>query len=279
MYIDSHCHLDRIDLSPFNNDFGEFVRETEKQQIRHMLCIAIDLPAYPAMRELVAPYPNISLSVGVHPNTDHGEEATIEQLLALANDGKVVAIGETGLDYFHSKGDLEWQRQRFRTHIQVAKTTSKPLIIHTREAKHEALDILRQESADEVGGIIHCFTEDWEFAKVAMDLNFYISFSGIVTFKNALAIKDAARKVPADRFLIETDSPYLAPSPYRGKPNYPLYVRYVAEHIAELRGVSVHEVAEQSSENFYRLFPGTRASVEKKYSKSDSETLKMPLSA
>jgi TatD DNase family protein len=257
MFIDSHCHLDRIDLAPYNQDFAEFVKDAESQKIRHMLCIAIDLESYPAMRERVAPYEHISLSVGVHPNVTEGREPGVDELLTLAADDKVIAIGETGLDYFHGKGDLDWQRQRFKNHIQVAKILNKPLVIHTREAGHDSLDVLKQEGADSVGGIIHCFTEDWAYAEKALDLNFYISFSGIVTFKNALAIKEVAQKVPADRFLIETDSPYLAPTPFRGKPNYPTYVRYVAEHIAELRNTTLEEVARLSSDNFYRLFAGS----------------------
>jgi len=256
MYIDSHCHLDRIDLSPYQHDFANFVLDAQQQGISHMLCIAIDLESYPAMRELVAPYPQISLSVGVHPNVTEGKEPSIADLLVLAAEDKVIAIGETGLDYFHGKVELEWQRQRFKNHIQVAKSLRKPLIIHTREAGHDALDVLREEGADQVGGIIHCFTEDWAYAEKALELNFYISFSGIVTFKNAQAIKEVAKKIPSDRFLIETDSPYLAPAPFRGKPNYPTYVSYVAAHIAELRDISVAEVAELSSENFSRLFAG-----------------------
>ncbi|WP_415880009.1 TatD family hydrolase [Methylomonas sp. TEB] len=259
MFIDSHCHLDRIDLAPYANDFNTFVQAARAAQIRHMLCISIDMEAYPAMLEQVMPYSDISLSVGVHPNVHDGREPTLDDLLQLADNEKVIAIGETGLDYFRSEGDLEWQFQRFRTHIAAAKTLNKPLIIHTREAGQDSLDVLRQEGADQVGGIIHCFTEDWAYAEKALDLNFYISFSGIVTFKNAEAIKDVARKIPADRFLIETDSPYLAPVPYRGKPNYPTYVRYVAEHIADLRGTSVEAIAEQSTENFYRLFAGSSA--------------------
>ncbi len=259
MFIDSHCHLDRIDLAPYANDFNTFVDAARAAKIRHMLCIAIDMEAYPAMLEQVMPYPDISLSVGVHPNVHDGREPTLDDLLQLADNEKVIAIGETGLDYFRSEGDLEWQFQRFRTHIAAAKILNKPLIIHTREAGQDSLDVLREEGADQVGGIIHCFTEDWAYAEKALDLNFYISFSGIVTFKNAEAIKDVARKIPADRFLIETDSPYLAPVPYRGKPNYPTYVRYVAEHIADLRETSVEAIAEQSTENFYRLFAGSSA--------------------
>ena len=254
MLIDSHCHLDRIDLKPYHDSFNAFVDDATAQQIEHMLCIAIDMESYSDMLALVEPYPQISLSVGVHPNVTEGREPSIDELLQLAQHDKVIAIGETGLDYFHSKGDLEWQHQRFRNHISVAKTLNKPLIIHTREAGHDSLDVLKAEGADVVGGIIHCFTEDWAYAKKALDLNFYISFSGIVTFKNAQAIKGVAQKVPADRFLIETDSPYLAPAPYRGKPNYPTYVKYVAEHIAELRGTTFAEIAQLSRDNFYRLF-------------------------
>ncbi|MBS3965434.1 MAG: TatD family hydrolase [Methylomonas sp.] len=254
MFVDSHCHLDRIDLAPYQNQFADFVADARQQQIEHMLCIGIDLEVFPAMRALVAPYDDISLSVGVHPNVTDGREPSVDDLLALAQDAKVIAIGETGLDYFHSQGDVEWQHRRFRTHIQVAKILQKPLIIHTRNAGHDSLDVLREAGADQVGGIIHCFTEDWAYAEKALDLGFYIAFSGIVTFKNAHTIKDVAQRVPSDRFLIETDSPYLAPMPHRGKPNYPTYVRYVAEHIAELRNTSVETIAQQSRDNFYRLF-------------------------
>jgi len=254
MFIDSHCHLDRIDLTPYNNDFSCFMQETRNKKIDHMLCIAIDLEAYPAMYDMVRDYPEISLSVGVHPNVTEGQDPSVDELIELAKDPKVIAIGETGLDYFRSEGDLEWQHQRFRNHIKTAITLNKPLIIHTREAGHDSLDVLAAEGADQVGGIIHCFTEDWAYAEKALDLGFYISFSGIVTFKNAQAIKEVAKKVPSDRFLIETDSPYLAPVPFRGKPNYPTYVPHVAEHIAELRGTSVEDIAKLSSDNFNLLF-------------------------
>lgn len=254
MLIDSHCHLDRLDLAPYNNDFACFMNEVKNQHIEHLLCIAIDLEAYPAMLELVSPYAQISVSVGVHPNEQDGKDPGVDELIALGSQDKVIAIGETGLDYFRSEGDLNWQQQRFRNHINAAKALKKPLIIHTREAKLDTLRILKEEGAGEVGGIIHCFTEDWEFAKQAMDLNFYISFSGIVTFNSAKEIKEVAKKVPADRFLIETDSPYLAPVPFRGRPNYPTYVRYIAEHVAELRGISAVDVAELSTKNFGTLF-------------------------
>ena len=254
MLIDSHCHLDRIDLKPYDNDFNNFMLDAKAKKIEHLLCISIDLATYPKMLNLVENHHNISVTVGVHPNAQGGVNPTLDELITLANNDKVIGIGETGLDYFRSEGDLEWQKQRFRDHIKVAKILNKPLIIHTREAKNDTLKILREENAEEVGGIIHCFTEDWDFAKAAMDLNFYISFSGIVTFNNTDVIKEVAKKMPANRILIETDSPYLAPIPFRGKPNYPLYVQYVAEQLATLRGVSFKEIAESTTNNFYELF-------------------------
>lgn len=254
MLIDSHCHLDRIDLKPYQNDFASFMHEAKTNQIEHLLCISIDLESYPDMLDLVAGYPQISVSVGVHPNVRDGKDPSVDELISLGLPDKVIGIGETGLDYFRSEGDLSWQHQRFRNHIRAAKALKKPLIIHTREAKNDTLRILKEENASEVGGVIHCFTEDWEFAHKALDLNFYISFSGIVTFNSATEIKEVAKRVPADRFLIETDSPYLAPVPFRGRPNYPTYVRYVAEQIAELRGISKDKIADQSAQNFYNLF-------------------------
>jgi len=254
MYIDSHCHLDRIDLKPYQNDFALFMQAATQQQIQKMLCIAIELESFPAMMALVHDYPSIFLSAGVHPTVDNKTNLTESQLLTLADNDKVIAIGETGLDYFRSSGDLKWQHQRFKTHINVAKELKKPLIIHTREAGADTLAILKKEGADRIGGIIHCFTEDWEFAQEALALNFYISFSGIVTFKNAAKIQEVAKKIPNDSFLIETDSPYLAPVPFRGKPNYPLYVRYVAEKLALLRNVDVNIIAKQSTTNFHTLF-------------------------
>lgn len=254
MLIDSHCHLDRLDLAPYEHDFACFMHAAGQENIEHLLCIAIDLAAYPAMLDLVGGYRQISVTVGVHPNVQDQAEPSVEDLIALGQAPKVRGIGETGLDYFRSTGDLEWQQQRFRNHIQAAKAVKKPLIIHTRTAKDDTLRILQEEGADAVGGVIHCFTEDWEFAKKALDLNFYISFSGIITFNSAADIQAAAKQVPADRYLIETDSPYLAPVPFRGRPNYPTYVRYVAEQIAQLRGIPLNKVAEQSSKNFYDLF-------------------------
>ena len=254
MLIDSHCHLDRIDLKPYEDDFSCFMTAAKANQLEHLLCIAIDLESYPAMLDLVLNFPEISLTVGVHPNVKECKDPSVDELVALGKLNKVIGIGETGLDYFRSEGDLSWQHQRFRNHIRAAKILKKPLIIHTREAKADTLKILKDEGAEEIGGIIHCFTEDWEFAQKALDLNFYISFSGIITFNNATTIRDVVKKIPSDKFLIETDSPYLAPVPFRGRPNYPIYVRYVAEQIAELRGITVNKVADITTNNFYNLF-------------------------
>jgi len=254
MFVDSHCHLDRLDLKPYENDFSVLMQQVRAQKIEHLLCISIDLEHYGAMRELVADYDDISVTVGVHPNEHEGREPTVDGLITLGTDEKVIGIGETGLDYFRSEGDLTWQKDRFRNHIHAAKALQKPLIIHTREAGQDALDILEQENASEIGGIIHCFTEDWDFARRALDLNFYISFSGIVTFNSAKQVQEVAKQVPADKFLIETDCPYLSPVPHRGRPNYPHYVTHVAQAIADLRGESIDTIAKQSTKNFYRLF-------------------------
>jgi TatD DNase family protein len=254
MFIDSHAHLDRLDLKPFGGDFSRFMEEAGAEGVDRMLCVSINLEDYPAMCRLIEPYPNVAVSVGVHPNETAVEEPSLERLVGLADDDRVVAIGETGLDYFRSEGDLAWQHERFRTHIRAAKLAGKPLIVHTRDSRADTLRILDEEGAGEVGGVFHCFTEDWDTARRALDLNFSISFSGIVTFRAAAAIRDVARKVPEDRYLIETDSPYLAPAPLRGKPNYPYHVRHVAGMIAELRGVPLAEVADRTTRNYYALF-------------------------
>ena len=254
MFVDSHCHLDRVDLTPYGGDFAALMSATLDAGVSHLLCVSIDLESYPAMLALVEDYPQVSISVGVHPNDRDDREPTVEELVALAGHPKNVAIGETGLDYFRAQGDLDWQRHRFRTHIRAAREAAKPLIIHTREAREDTIEILRQEQAAEVGGVMHCFTETWEMAQAALAMNFFISFSGIVTFRSADALRTVAANVPDDRLLIETDSPYLAPVPYRGKPNEPRYVGKVAETIAGLRGVSTEQLARQSSENFFRLF-------------------------
>lgn len=254
LFIDSHCHLDRLDLSPYEQNFGKLIKTICDAQVDHMLCVSIDLESYPGMLKLVNNYSNISTSVGVHPNDKDRHEPEVSELVELSQHPSNVAIGETGLDYFRSEGSLDWQRERFRRHIRAARETGKPLIIHTRDAREDTINILQEEKASEVGGVMHCFTESWEMAQSAMEMGFYISFSGIVTFNNAKELKEVARKVPLDRMLIETDSPYLSPVPFRGKPNIPAYVVKVAEHIAELRQTSVTEIAEATSNNFKKLF-------------------------
>jgi len=253
MFIDSHCHLDRLDLKPYP-DFADLMEQTQQAKIEHMLCVSIDLENYPAMLALVEDYPFISVSVGVHPNTQDQPEVTVEQLVKLAQHPKNVAIGETGLDYFRSEGDLEWQRDRFRVHIEAAKQAQKPLIIHTRQAKEDTLQILKAENAEQAGGVLHCFSEDWQTAKQALEIGFYISFSGIITFKTAAELRDVVAKVPLDKILIETDAPYLAPVPFRGKPNEPRYVAKVAEKVAEIKGISLEKLAEITRQNYHTLF-------------------------
>ena len=255
MLVDSHCHLDRVALDHYDGRFDQFVNETLESGIGHMLCVSIDLESWPAMVELVEPYPQISISVGVHPNDKERREPTIEELVELSHTPKVVAIGETGLDYFHGEGDLDWQRDRFRRHIRAAVAAQKPLIIHTRQARSDTIGIMREEGADKAGGVMHCFTEDWPMAQQALELGFYVSFSGIITFRNAADLREVVKQVPMDRLLIETDSPYLAPIPFRGKPNQPRYVEKVAECVAELKGMTAQAVAEQTAENFFRCFP------------------------
>jgi TatD DNase family protein len=254
MFIDSHCHLDRVDLAPYGGEFSRFLEETRAAGVDHLLCVAIDLEDYPAMLQQVEGSPDISVSVGVHPNEQGRQTPRVETLVELARHPQNVAIGETGLDYFHNQGDLDWQQERFRTHIQAARLCSKPLIIHSREAPADSIRLLREEEAAEVGGVMHCFTGDWEMARQALDLGFYISFSGIITFRSADDLRETAKKVPADRLLIETDCPYLAPVPHRGRGNEPKYVRLVAETLAQLRGIGVERLAESTSDNFRRLF-------------------------
>jgi TatD DNase family protein len=258
MLVDSHCHLDRVDLGPYDGEFTRFIAATHEAAVSHLLCVSIDLESYPAMLALVEDYPEISVSVGVHPNDHDRREPTVDELVELARHPKNVAIGETGLDYFRTEGDLAWQRARFRTHIRAAREAGKPLIIHTREAREDTIAILEEEGAAQVGGVMHCFTETWEMAQAALAMNFYISFSGIVTFKSADDLRQVAAKVPQDRLLIETDSPYLAPVPFRGKPNEPRYVNRVAETIADLRGVSSEELGALTRDNYFRLFSAAR---------------------
>ena len=251
MLVDSHCHLDFPDLAV---NIDELLANMRENDVGHALCVSVNLQDLPRVLALSEKYPNLFASVGVHPDYENLEEPQSIQLATLACHPRVVAIGETGLDYFRLKGDLEWQRERFRQHIRAARLCNKPLIIHTREAAEDTLRIMEEEGADTVGGVMHCFTESWEVAQRAMALNFYISFSGIVTFKKATGLKDIATRVPLERMLIETDSPYLAPVPHRGKTNQPAFVKHVAEEIAALRGISLDRVAEATTRNFFKLF-------------------------
>ena len=251
MLVDSHCHLDFPDLA---QRLPEIFERMQQNDVGCAVCIGVNLEDFPRVLALAESHPNLYATVGVHPEYTDAEEPTEQKLIELSNHHKVIAIGETGLDYYWQKDRPEWQRDRFRRHIRAAIATGKPLVVHMRDAADDTLRILAEEGAQEVGGVMHCFTETWEVARQALDLGFYISFSGIVTFKNAHAIKEAAQKTPLDRILVETDSPYLAPVPYRGKMNEPGYVRYVAEEIARLRDLSLEEVSEITTANFFKLF-------------------------
>jgi len=251
MLVDSHCHLDFPQLAANLDGALEKMRANE---VSHALCISVNLDDFPRVLALAENHPNLFASVGVHPDYENLAEPQAMQLAALAAHPRIVAIGETGLDYFRLQGDLEWQRERFRQHIRAARQCGKPLVVHTRAAATDTLRIMAEEGADKIGGVMHCFTESWEVAQQAMEMNFYISFSGIVTFKNAVALKDVAQRIRLDRMLLETDSPYLAPVPYRGQINQPAFVRHVAEAIAKLRGISLNEVASATTANFFNLF-------------------------
>jgi len=258
MLIDSHCHIDLMDYEKLGGDPGTAVAYAHENGLSHMLCVSVNLEQYPNMLNTINAMPKVFASVGVHPNEQEGIDPSVEKLVELADNEKVIAIGETGLDYFRSEGDLEWQRDRFRRHIEAAKQTGKPLIIHSREAKQDTIKLLKEENAQDIGGVMHCFAEDWEMAEQAMDLGLYISFSGIVTFKSATTLQDVAKRVPLDRMLVETDSPWLAPVPFRGKTNQPAYVKHVAEFIANLRGDSFENISTATTENFFTLFSSAK---------------------
>jgi len=251
MLVDSHCHLDFPELAGNLDAIFALMREN---QVGRALCISVRIEDFPRVRALAEAHPQLYASVGVHPDYEDIHEPTVAELVQLADHPKVIAIGETGLDYYRLKGGLEWQRDRFRTHIRAARESGKPLVIHTRSAAEDTLRLMREENASQAKGIMHCFTETWEVARAALDMGFYISFSGIVTFKNAQALREVARQVPLEQMLVETDSPYLAPTPFRGKTNQPGYVKYVAEEIARLKDVPVTEVSGKTTENFMRLF-------------------------
>jgi len=256
MLVDSHCHLDFPEL---RSQLPELLSRMAAAGVSHALTISTTLAGFAGVRELAQSQPNLWCTVGVHPDERRdGREAGVDELVGLASHPKVVAIGETGLDYFRVEGDTEWQRERFRAHIRAARACAKPLVIHTREAAADTLRILEEEGARDVGGVMHCFTESLEVARAAMRMGFFISFSGIVTFKNAKSIKEVAREVPLDRLLVETDAPYLAPVPHRGKTNEPAFVRHVAEEVANLKGVGLDELAQATTRNFFALFRDAR---------------------
>lgn len=255
MIIDSHCHLDRLKLDAYGGDLSKAIAAAHEAGVGQMLCIAIDRGNVPTVIDIAQRHDNVFASVGIHPLDVEAHPATIDELLAMAAlDAKVVALGETGLDYYYSEENKSAQQTSFVAHLEAAKQCKKPVIVHTREAQEDTLALIRSHSDPEIAGVMHCFTETWDMAKQALDLGFYISISGIVTFKNAEQVREVARQVPEDRLLIETDSPYLAPVPYRGKPNEPKYVAEVAKFMAELRGVSFEQLADQTSANFKRLF-------------------------
>ncbi len=251
MFVDSHCH---VDFPALVEQLPDILQRMQANNVGNALCVSVNLPDWPGLIALVEKHPELWASVGVHPDYEDTIEPTVEDLVKRSSHPKVIAIGETGLDYFRLQGDLSWQRERFRNHIRAARQTGLPLIIHTRSSAEDTLRIMKEEGASEAGGVMHCFTESWEVAQAAIDMNFYISFSGIVTFKNAVALHEVAQKIQSDRILIETDSPYLAPVPHRGKLNDPSKVIHVAEKIADLRGVALKEVEILSSNNFFNLF-------------------------
>mgnify|MGYP003385079350 FL=1 len=254
MFVDSHCHLDRLDLTLYNGDLAAAINAAKACGVNRMLCIGIDMDNAAAVIDIASRFEGVSASVGVHPMDVGGALADMDELYRLASAPEVVAIGETGLDYYYTKDSADLQRESFQQHLQLSKLLRKPVVVHTREARLDTIDMIKQYGDPTVAGVLHCFTESWEMASQALDLNYYISFSGIVTFKSAAELREVAKKVPLDRLLIETDSPYLAPVPYRGKKNEPKYVVEVAKCIAELRGLALEEVAEITSNNFDNLF-------------------------
>jgi len=264
MFTDSHCHLNFPELL---SNLPNILQAMSDAQVTRALCISTTLEEFDSVHQLALQHNNLWATVGVHPDNEGVQEPTLADLLHRGSLPRVVGIGETGLDYYRLNGrsvaDMQWQRERFCVHIRAARQLGKPLVIHTRSSSSDTLAILREEGEDgstgSAGGVFHCFTEEWDVAKAALDLGFYISFSGILTFKSAQTIRDVAAKIPLDRLLIETDSPYLAPMPYRGKTNNPSYVPYVAQKLAELRGVSTDEIASLTSQNFDRLFTGVTA--------------------
>ncbi|WP_444908063.1 TatD family hydrolase [Microbulbifer sp. SSSA008] len=255
MLVDSHCHLDRLKLDKFDGDVDAVLDLARSRGVGKFLCVGISLENADAVVEIASRHEDVVCSVGVHPLDVDSGMADVERLVEMANQPNVVALGETGLDYYYSTDTQEIQQQSFIAHLKAAGQAELPVIVHTRDAREDTIALIKEHGNTNTAGVLHCFTESWDMAKAALDLNYYISLSGIVTFKNAEELRDVARRLPLDRLLVETDSPYLAPVPYRGKPNIPAYVREVAEFIADLRGIPYEELAEITSENFFRLFP------------------------
>lgn len=253
MLIDSHCHLDMLDLENFSGDIANVIALAKEQGVGHIVNVGVDLITAQQVIDTANRFENVYASVGLHPSEKVTKEPVLEDFLPFVKNDKVIAIGEMGLDYYYNKENLDVMRDRFRTQLMLADKLKKPVIIHSRAAHRDTIDIMKEQNARDIGGVMHCFTESYEMAAEAMDLGFYISFSGIVTFKNATNVAEVASKVPLESMLIETDAPYLTPAPFRGKPNGPQNVQYVAEKIAELKGVSVEEVASVTTNNFLKL--------------------------
>ena len=254
--VDSHCH---INFDELQQRLPEVLNNARMNDVAYMLCVSVTMEEFPEVIALAKQHEHVFASVGVHPCYEDVREPSKAELVELANDAKIIAVGETGLDYFRIENqDMTWQRDRFMRHIDVAKQVQKPLIIHTRSAADDTMRILKEQGADECRGVMHCFAEDWEVAKQALDLGFYISFSGIVTFKSAANVQEVARKCPQDRILVETDAPYLAPVPLRGKTNEPAYVKHTAQFVADLRGIPLPELAEATTQNFFTLFDSAK---------------------
>ncbi|MEX1034130.1 MAG: TatD family hydrolase [Cellvibrionaceae bacterium] len=261
MLIDSHCHLDRLRLDKYDGQLSAAISMARERGVRGMLCVGISLDNREQVLDIAQAYPEVVASVGVHPLDIESGLATVDQLAEWSAHPKVVALGETGLDYYYSDDTKVRQQESFALHLQAAARVKQPVIVHTRSAKEDTLRLIAEHGNAESAGVLHCFTEDWDMAKRAVDMNYLISISGIVTFKNAEAIRDVVRKLPLDRLMVETDSPYLAPVPYRGKPNEPSYVREVAEYVAELKNISYSELIEITANNFFRLFPKAKLHI------------------
>jgi TatD DNase family protein len=257
MWVDSHCHINYEGLV---QDISGVMKRMSDAQVSHALCIGVSRPEWNSMMALIEGLPNIFGTIGVHPDSKDAEETSVEELLSWSSHPKVVGLGETGLDYYRTQGDMTWQHERFRTHIQAARLSGLPLVVHTRSSAQDTINLLKYEGEGRIHGVMHCFTESWDIAKQALDLGFYISISGIVTFKNALVVQEVATKIPLDRLLIETDAPFLAPVPFRGKINEPSYVVHVAKKIADLRSMPIEKIAQCTSDNFFQLFSKCTAS-------------------